>query len=198
MKLQGQRTHSRPPQEHCRDGTAWEGAGDGHPGELQCCSALWMLQREENKDKFRKEMMREAHLMAFNFSRVRLPRMWVFIHLTWLVWVFMKCLLEPQKPDSRVTQVCCHSHVTALRIATAVCTTPHPWASSLAFHCPKGKDRSRWMLATTTASASVPTSPYLRPLLPLQCLELDQPHPFAPLDTPTSILAKPSLLRLVQ
>lgn len=100
--------------------------GMGHPGELQCCSALWMLQREENKDKFRKELMREAHLMAFNFSRVRLPRMWVFVHLTWLVWVFMKCLLEPQKPNSRLTEVCCLGHVTALRIATAVCTTPHP------------------------------------------------------------------------
>lgn len=28
--------------------------GMGDPGELQSCLALWMLQREENKDKFRK------------------------------------------------------------------------------------------------------------------------------------------------
>lgn len=137
----------------------------GDPGELQCCPALWTLQRKENKDKFRKELMREAHLRAFNFSRIRLPKMWVFVHLTWLVWVFMKCLLEPQKPNSRLTQICCH--VTALRIATAVCTRPYPCdfsaQNSLAFQYPKVKDTSKWMLGTTTqiASASVSTSPYL-------------------------------------
>lgn len=128
--------------------------GMGDPGELQSCPAVWMLQREGNKDKVRKELMREAHLKAFNFSRVRLPRMWVFAHLTWLVWVFMKCLLEPQKPNSRLTQICCHSHITALRVTNAVCTRPHPCGfstqNSLAFHCPKEKDRSRWMLGTTT------------------------------------------------
>lgn len=135
-------------------------------------------EREEKKDKFRKDLMRETHLRACNFSRVRLPRMWVFVHLTGLVWVFMKCLLEPQKPNSRLTQICCHSHVTApgLQLQSAPdhihVASPHstPFHYPKAFHYPKGKDRSRWMLGTTAqpASASVPTSPYLRSILPLQ------------------------------
>lgn len=140
--MPGPRNTAQATPEMGLPGREW---GMGDPGELQCCPALWMLQREENKDKFRKELMREAHLRAFNFSRVRLPRMWDVCSFDSVGLGFhevppratkAKLQINPSLlPQSRYsTQDCyCSLHQTS---SMWLLHTELP-----GFHCPKGKER---------------------------------------------------------
>lgn len=202
--------------------------GTAEPGlprtGLQCCSALRVLQTEENQEKpslgkcrcaGKEELCSGRSILAESqatmFMGASSGASITRPNLTWLVWVFRKFRPKLRKPNSGLTGVCCCGcvcQVTALELMAEVCTGHHSCGFSIqqlpVFCCPKGKERSRWMQSSVGClpnfpsgqppSLPVPVNLHLGPLLPHRCPVSDRPHRSVSPYAP----AKPSLPRLVQ